>query len=132
MSPPEFSDLVLAVASERRARGELDAAFLDAVAVVQGTGGLVQLVRSLQGDGGLPGVLSGLGETLQGPDPQRRVAAAVSRLAGRDASRQARVQLERARRHHGLLQGLPENHLEALGAEVDQLIEDLAGRRELV
>ncbi len=132
MSPPAFSRLVLQVASERRARGDLDAAFLDAVTVVQGTDGLVQLVTVLQAEGGLPGVLSGLTEALHGPDPQRRLASAVSRLAGRDDSRQARVQLERARRHLGLLQSLPEDQAVAVGEELAQLTDDLACARELV
>jgi hypothetical protein len=131
MSQAAFDSLVLRVATERRARGELDAAFLDAVAVVQGTGGLAQLVTSLQADGGLPGGLTGLTASLGGPDPHRGLASAVSRLAERDLSGQARVQLERARRHLALLEGLPATHAAAVTAELDQLAEDLVARREL-
>ncbi|GEM_PF-3347832 len=132
MSATAFDGLVLRVAAERRQRGDLDAAFLDAVAVVQGTEGLARLVSWLHEQGGLPGVLAGLAERLDSGGGARAVTAAVALLADREAGQAQAVQLERARRHLGLLAGLPASRRSDVSAEVEQLAQDLVAGRELL
>ncbi len=131
MSDTAFEGLVLRVAAARRSRGDLDAAFLDAVAVVLGVDGLQRLVAWLV-DEGLPGVLVGLADLVALPDAGRRLSSAVARLADRDAARSCVLQLERARRHLGLLAGLGPAHASDLTAELAQLAADLAAGREVL
>jgi hypothetical protein len=131
VSHAEFGPLVRRVADEHCARGALDPAFLDAVGVVLGTSGLHALVDALHASGDLPGVLTGLGGALPLPDAPRRVALAVSVLADPSRSRDAAVQLERARRHLGLLARHAETRPLDLRAEVEQLVTDLVAGREL-
>jgi hypothetical protein len=129
MSSSDFARLVGRVAAERGRCGTLDADFLDAVGVVLGTGGLLRLVASLEQ---FPVFLATLdADSLVDLSP-RRLASSVAALARREQADAAVIQLERARCHLSLLDGVPVGLGNDRAGELDQLAEDLIAGRSVV